>query len=35
MLTQPVTRQQLCTMLYRFAKLAGLDSTETPDGKEG
>ena len=34
MLTQPVTRQQLCTILYRFAKLAGLDSTETPDGKE-
>ena len=24
MLTQPVTRQQLCTMLYRFAKLADM-----------
>lgn len=33
MLTQPVTRQQLCTMLYRFAKAMGAAPAEEADGK--
>ncbi|MCI9554795.1 CHAP domain-containing protein [uncultured Oscillibacter sp.] len=33
-LTEPVTRQQMCTMLYRFAKKKGLSpEAETPPGE--